>query len=96
MIGLSVTRIDPRIPPVVETRAKPALRSRAKVRLPEEAKRVIEELGYEPTRVAKQAILDAIRRARSKKARAWQNEDRVVLDEEVAITIRRDRDDQSR
>jgi len=82
-------------PPVVETRAKPALRSRAKVRIPEEVKRGIEELGYEPTRFAKQAILDAIRRARSKKALAWLKEHRFALDEDVSVTIRRGRDDRS-
>lgn len=66
------------------------------VRIPEEVKRVIEELGYEPTRFAKQAILDAIRRERSRKALVWLKEHRVVLDEEVAVMIRRDRDEQSR
>jgi len=66
------------------------------VRIPEEVKRGIEELGYEPTRVAKQAILDAIRRERSKKALAWLKEHRFALDEDVSVTIRRDRDDQSR
>lgn len=66
------------------------------VRIPEEVKRAIEELGYEPARFAKQAILDAIRRERSKKALVWLKEHRVVLDEDVSVMIRRDRDDRSR
>ncbi len=66
------------------------------VRIPVEVKRGIEELGYEPARFAKQAILDAIKREKSKKALAWLKEHRVVLDEDVSVTIRRDRDDRSR
>jgi hypothetical protein len=62
------------------------------LRIPEGIKRDIEDLGYEPTKFVKQAILDAIKRERSKRALEWIKENRITMEEEVSEIIRHDRD----
>ncbi len=63
------------------------------VRVPEEVKERITELGYEPTKFAKNAILDAIKRERAKKALEWIKKNRITMKEEVSKMIRHDRDE---
>jgi predicted transcriptional regulator len=61
------------------------------VRIPEEVKKSIEELGYEPTRFAKDAILDAIERERAKRSLTWIRGHMLTMEEGVTEIIRHDR-----
>ncbi|MDY6966174.1 MAG: hypothetical protein SVM80_09470 [Halobacteriota archaeon] len=63
------------------------------VRIPEEVKKDIENLGYEPTKFTKQAILDAIRREQSKRALEWIKANMITIEGEVSEIIRHYRDD---